>query len=479
MLRSLARRSCLLAALVVGSTGCGDDADDLDGFPPRADGPAPVMRPAQCTETDYPAVAVSGASVVNGTVEPDATPLTRSQRNAIAALWTPDLPGLVCTATFIGPRSVLTAAHCIADVVLEVRMGPNARSPEERIGVQDLAEHPTDDVAILRLERSPSVPVTPLPVGGGGLRPDALVELAGYGQREDGIDQRRYAVSPVARITEDRIVVAGQGRRGLCFGDSGGPALWLSPATGRVEVVGVLSAGDTTCTDEDRYTRLSSRLDFIESELRDPPVGYPPVCDGDLTIEGACTADGQLRTCDDSGAAVRPCPSGTTCAWSETARAYDCLDAGVSACGDVTQLGACDGDVLTWCDAGVSKSRDCGACGGSCRVVDGRGGFGCADAACANLPAGGRCARDVVEYCDAEGRLRQLDCRGVGQVCRESAQDARCVVPDGLCDAIGFEGTCVEDVAVYCQQDSLRWENCAALGRSCGFVSASVGYYCL
>lgn len=472
------RRIALTLALAL-AAACSDDDPTPQDFPPRPDGSRPVQRPATCSEADFPAIAVSGAAVVNGTVEPGATPLTRGQRNAIVALWTPDLPSLVCTGTFIGPTTVITAAHCINPVTLQIRIGPQARAAVEQIGVSEIIEHPSDDLAVLRLNRPPTSPVTPLPVGGQGLQPNMRVEMAGYGQREDGYDELRYVVSPVSRISDDRIFVDGDGRRGLCFGDSGGPALWLSPTTGRIEVVGVLSSGDNTCTDEDRYTRLAPRLGFIEDATLDPPPSYPPVCDGELTIEGACTEDGSLRTCDETGAAIRSCPPGTVCAWSNVTAAYDCVDTALSACGSVTQLGSCSGDVLQWCDAGVLKTRDCGACGGSCRAIDGRGGFGCADAECPSVPATGRCARDVVEYCDADGRLRQLDCRSVGQVCRDSGQAARCIIPDGLCESIGFTGACVDDVALYCQQDDLRWENCAARGTTCGFISDEIGYYCL
>jgi len=467
-------------ALAVGVLfACGDSDDEGAPFPPRAGGALPVDRPTQCTETDYPAVARSSSEVVNGTFEPTSIPLTRRQRNAVVSIWRSGVNILDCSGALISPTVVVSAAHCPEEDDLEVRFGPRPGAPERIVAVDRVTNHPTEDLRLLFLDGAVTDDVTPLPVGGEGLEAGETVELAGFGQREDGFDERRFVASPVSRVTERRVVVDGSGRRGLCFGDSGGPALRLSPGRNRVEVIGVLSSGDTTCVGEDRYLRLDSLRAFIADRVDDAPTAFPIVCDDGVTAEGGCTPDGDVVTCRARGTSVRSCPAGATCGWSDAEDAYACLDTPGGACGEVTQLGRCEDGVLEWCDSGVLRSRDCVQCGGSCRRIDGQGSYGCADEACSSLPEGGRCARDVVEYCDADGRLRQLDCRGIGHVCRETGGIARCVVPDGLCPEVGFEGTCVDATLVYCQQGEPYWINCAAAGRRCAFADPDEGYACV
>ncbi len=156
----------------------------------------------------------------------------------------------VCSGVALGPRLVLTAAHCLADarnMLVVVRAGGKPAP----VAVAATARHPGYDADATRLRRV-SVDLglvetaTPLD----GLRfselgePPALgasVTLAGFGITREGgppSDGRlRTAtlgvVAPVSKVTLWTSDPAG-GELGACHGDSGGP---LFDGEGRVVAV--------------------------------------------------------------------------------------------------------------------------------------------------------------------------------------------------------------------------------------------------
>jgi hypothetical protein len=113
----------------------------------------------------------------------------------------------------------------------------------------------------------------------------------------------------------------------------------------------------------DGYTALR----YINMEGASSPAS--DAC-GDLTYQGAC--DGNvLLWCENGGVRTFDCgASGKGCGWESDAVGNNCVDAGAppppadtpeNSCGGVDYHGYCDGNTLVWCQEGELRSFDCGA----------------------------------------------------------------------------------------------------------------------
>ena len=65
---------------------------------------------------------------------------------------------------------------------------------------------------------------------------------------------------------------AGEAGKSLCFGDSGGPAVWIDDENNRVYQIGIVSWGGPVCTKLNAqmvFTRITEYLDWIEGIIRE------------------------------------------------------------------------------------------------------------------------------------------------------------------------------------------------------------------
>ena len=437
-MRSPSSWALVLIVATVAVAGCAPQpilkAQSRDRSEGEGEGSEGEGEDGQCSAvTDKP--TLGAGAVFFGTREPSHVILDAAQKRAVVGVGEGQPPGASCSGTLITDDVVLTATHCTEGQSASrfyVTFGVDDFDPELVVDVIEKTEHPELDIAMLRLAFAPAtrIDVRPIPAFGGTLSSNdfgELFEQAGFGQTESGDSDGRFFVAEPFDSFEDGgyLVVDGEGRHGVCFGDSGGPSLRQTVDAG-VRVVGALSFGDPECTGFDRFTRVDLAREWLEDFAGPIPGGGPEPC-GAVTSTGRCSPDGRVAEFCEASALVRdPCNAGEVCGDDEGGKR--CIAVADNACGDVTAFGSCDGAVLTWCDDDVVRVRDCGACGGeACSLVDNVTGFAC--------------------------------------------------VQDG-CGGLTFQGECDGDVARWCEDNAVKTQDCAADGASCGFVDAETGFFC-
>ncbi len=151
------------------------------------------------------------------------------------------------------------------------------------------------------------------------------------------------------------------------------------------------------------------------------------------------------------------------------AGAQNVAGAGGEDCGDVTASGLCTDDVLSYCLDGELVEVDCTTIGAVCGASS--SGATCIDAldralACGEVSELGQCNGAVIEYCDNSGSigvLRTINCAAYGQLCdpTAAADGGAVCVPQGECPSdITEDGSCDENTLSFCEGENLYSFDC-------------------
>ncbi len=355
--------------------------------------------------------------VYYGTNSPKYLPLSPSEVLAIGTFGG-------CSGTIIAEQWVLTAKHCRLSTKNRFCIGINPSSPSSCSSIAEVFDHPSKDLTLVHLEESladkePTMkPISLLSTSLNNTWIGAQVEAAGYGQTEKGTSGTRLFTSePIVALSDTYITVDGKGKRGLCFGDSGGPVMVLAP-DGSIAVAGALSNGDASCLGKDRYARVDLHLSWVESIVGSLDGGEQ--C-GALNQMGRCIGDSAVY-CNQGATKSELCTGESTCGFSTEEGGFRCITA-TDPCEGIDGFGYCEGNTAVWCNQGRLQSRDCGCEDKSCSESLHMGGAYCVTSECGEVGFTGTCNGNAAEWC-FEGRKMQVDCTERGKTCGFINEDA-------------------------------------------------------
>jgi len=382
---------------------------------------------AACSPAD-PELEFIGYPIING------TPDTSQEHMAVVGVFS-DFG--MCTGTLIHHRVVLTAAHCVdgssaADMVVAFGDNINWGGGAIRVSVADKWQHPsysgsqnTNDIALLRLSESPPVAVDYIPHLPESLQITTadigtVAEYVGFGQTSGSGGQSGIKMTMTNQIEwvcysascsgwdnpgKMNTFCEDQSPSGVCFGDSGGPALITRSGTDYTAGVASYVGGDCrsfgchTKVDEYEYyiqefitmangaacvhdsecesgicsdhvccnrrcieECMACDLPGSEGQCLPAPDGYfcPDFnkCDGMEVCQGGVCTESPDLDCDDNrvctidscepsiGCIHEPVPDGTSCSDNDICNGVETCQSGV--CRATGALDCDDGDPCTF-----------------------------------------------------------------------------------------------------------------------------------
>lgn len=187
-----------------------------------------------------------------------------------------------CTATLIGKRTVLTAAHC----VVPEEKPPYSLSPQQGFSIDGVATpipaasvvyHPgydavsiENDVAVIRLSQDVSG-VTPVQLATTTPTVGETIEIVGYGVTSENAEDygtKRRTQNTIGLVMATQYVFYGaSGAVGShCYGDSGGPSFVMR--NGKQLQVGIHSWGEDVCGVAEHDARVDAYHSWIKQQAQ-------------------------------------------------------------------------------------------------------------------------------------------------------------------------------------------------------------------
>ena len=175
----------------------------------------------------------------------------------------------LCTATLVGQRTVITAAHCIVEGKPHTfYLGLDSYNSDKIVVHPQWNPDPkslANDIAMIQLDRAPGI--APSVISRKAPTVGMTVTIIGFGITAEELtdaDVKRIATNTIHELFDKRFNIAGTGGGigNTCHGDSGGPA--FADIEGDEVQVGVTSAGMGECGTLGYETRLDAYLDWLE-----------------------------------------------------------------------------------------------------------------------------------------------------------------------------------------------------------------------